>query len=279
MTRHLISLFFIVLALSARAQAIYSTADSMRISSILASIKDGGKQASTLQIAKEFIGVEYIASTLEQNINNEKLIVDVHSFDCTTFVESVVALTVTAAKEGDFTHYCKNLEKIRYRSGKCNGYASRLHYISQWICDSAKTDIIKEINTGMHTATQFLNLNFMSTHPGSYRQLCENPSLINEIIEHETPFRDISISYIPKCELNRSKTELKIEDGDIIAIVTAIDGLDVSHIGFAHWINGKLHLLHASSSEGCVILDDDTLYEYMQRHRKHLGIRVMRVEL
>lgn len=70
---------------------------------------------------------------------------------------------------------------------------------------------------------------------------------------------------------------LKIADGDIIALVTTIDGLDISHVGFAFWKDGKLHLLHASSAEGKVIMDTTTLYDYQKNKRTQIGIRVLRI--
>ena len=72
--------------------------------------------------------------------------------------------------------------------------------------------------------------------------------------------------------------EPEINDGDIVALVTNIDGLDVSHIGFAFWQDGKLHLLHASSGEGKVIRDHTTLFSYQMGKSRQTGIRVIRIK-
>jgi hypothetical protein len=48
-------------------------------------------------------------------------------------------------------------------------------------------------------------------------------------------------------------------------------------MGFACWIKGKLHLLHASSAKGKVILDSVSLYEYSKNKNAHTGIRVISV--
>ena len=81
--------------------------------------------------------------------------------------------------------------------------------------------------------------------------------------------------YIPKGWLNRQPEELPIVNGSILALTTTINGLDVTHVGFAYWVGGKLHLLHASSQEGKVILDPMTLYEYQKDKKTHTGVRVI----
>lgn len=86
---------------------------------------------------------------------------------------------------------------------------------------------------------------------------------------------NVPVSYIPKTSLNVSSEELDIKNGDIIAITTNIKGLDVVHTGFACWVDGKLHLLHASSVMKKVILDSQTLFEYSKNKKAHTGVRVI----
>jgi hypothetical protein len=67
-----------------------------------------------------------------------------------------------------------------------------------------------------------------------------------------------------------------INYGDIIAVVTSMKGLGIVHVGFAVWINEKLHLLHASSLKKKAFLDTKTLFECSLENRSNLGIRVFR---
>ena len=94
----------------------------------------------------------------------------------------------------------------------------------------------------------------------------------------EKPFRGIDVPYIPKDRLNEGKKCINVKDGDIIALVTTIDGLDVSHVGFAFWTDDRLHLLHASSGKGEVIKDPVTLFDYQKNKSKQCGIRVISIE-
>ena len=60
-------------------------------------------------------------------------------------------------------------------------------------------------------------------------------------------------------------------------MLTDSDGLDTRHVGFALWLNGNLHLLHASSLYKRVLISPDTFYDYELRQKKHTGIRVLRI--
>lgn len=278
MRNSLFTLLFIVASTLQAQEILYTPGDSTFITGLLqkynAAKMSGG--SLMLAIAGEFTGNKYVAGTLEQG-SNEPLVINTQELDCTTFVEQVVAIyaTVNERKEG-FRDMCTNLQRIRYRGGIRSGYASRLHYISQWIADSAKQHIIHEIDYGPVGRTLPIDLHYMSTHPASYKQLQENGTLVNEIAKWERAMHGIEAAYIPKQELLRTANELPVYDGDIIALTTNIKGLDVTHIGFAFWENGKLHMLHASSAAGKVIKDHKNLYEYQKNKKSQTGIRVFR---
>ena len=277
MKKTLATIFVILSPLAAMPQkVIYEKSDSTRIETILRdtdSSHTGGELL--LAIANSFIGQRYVGGTLEQDVE-EPLFISCTELDCTTFVELVLAIAKTA-NDGShrFADVCRNLETIRYRNGKDIGYASRLHYISWWITDSAKTGIIEEITPLISKDKQLLDLNFMSTHPGSYPLLAEDQEMIKEIEQLEAPYRGMAVCYIPK-ELIGQKVCENIKAGDIIAITTSIPGLDVTHIGFAYYNNGTLCLLHASSGKGKVIKDTTPLKDYLANNRRHTGIRVFR---
>lgn len=278
MRKSLFTLLFIV-ASTLQAQEIrYSHCDSIFITKLLQKYHATNIRGGNLMfaIAGEFKGNRYVAGTLEQG-RNEPLVVNTQEVDCTTFVEQVVAIyaTVNEGKEG-FQDMCANLQRIRYRGGIRCGYASRLHYISQWIADSAKQHIIHEIDYGPLGCELPIDLHYMSTHPASYKQLQENSTLVREIAKWEEAMRGIKAAYIPKQALLRTADELPVKNGDIVALTTNIKGLDVTHIGFAFWEGGKLHLLHASSAAGKVIKDSQSLYEYQKNRKSQTGIRVFR---
>ena len=231
----------------------------------------------TLHFAKKMMGVPYVAGTLDSN-EEEQLVVRTDALDCTTFVETVLALCITEKRgERNFEGFKKALTQVRYRDGGLKGYTSRLHYFSDWIRNNERKGFIKECTSETSCAqTQTLWFNFMSTHSDSYLPMKKDTSLIPEITALEKEWQGVEVSYIPKENLDLSPNKLKIKDGDILAVTTNVKGLDVVHVGFAFWRGETLHLLHASSVVKKVIEDPLSLYEYSKNKKAHTGVRAIR---
>ena len=232
----------------------------------------------TLHFAKKMLGVPYIAGTLDGN-EEEQLVVLVDSLDCTTFVETVLAFCI-ADKRGErgYEGFKKALTHVRYRDGILNGYTSRLHYFSDWIRNNEQMGFVKECTSETACSQpKELWLDFMTTHVDSYLPMKKNPELVKIMASHEKNWQGTVVSYIPKEKLDLPSDELKIKDGDVLALVTNIKGLDIVHVGFAFWKEGKLHLLHASSSAKKVIEDPKTQYESSKNTKAHIGVRAIRI--
>jgi len=232
----------------------------------------------TLHFAKKMLGVPYVAGTLDGN-EEEQLVVHVDQLDCTTFVETVLALCIADKRDArSFDGFKKALTDVRYRDGVLDGYASRLHYFSDWIRNNEQMGFVKECTSETSCAQpQELWLNFMTTHVDSYQPMKKNPALVEVMAAQEKNWQGTIVSYIPKEKLNLPPEELKIKDGDILAMVTNIKGLDIVHVGFAFWKDNHLHLLHASSSAKKVIEDPKTQYESSGKTKAHIGLRAIRV--
>ena len=231
----------------------------------------------TLHFAKQMLGVPYVAGTLDGN-EEERLVVRTDALDCTTFVETALALSIADKRgERDFAGFKKALTDIRYRDGILNGYASRLHYFSDWIRNNELMGFVRECTSETSCSQpKELWLDFMTTHVESYLPMKKNPALVKEIAAYEKNWQGTVVSYIPKEKLNLPSEKLKIKNGDILAIVTNIKGLDIVHVGFAFWKDNHLHLLHASSVAKKVIEDPKTLFEYSKNTKAHIGVRAIR---
>lgn len=282
MKKYLSAIIVLLGTIAIKAQnVLYEKQDSIFIENVIKEIGSLGfadKGERTLAIADRFTGCSYIAGTLEHG-NEEPLFISCDKLDCTTFMELVVAIGITLdKKQNRFVDVCNNLENIRYKNGVRNGYASRLHYISWWITDSAKQNLIEETTLCSLSRKCRLHLSFMSRHPQNYPLLREKEEIRREIETLETPFSNLQADYIPKDKLNLNQEELPIKNGDILALTTGIEGLDVTHVGFAFWQDGHLHLMHASGSKGEVIRDDKNLFDYMKNRKTQTGIRVFRLK-
>ena len=231
----------------------------------------------TLHFAKQMLGVPYVAGTLDGN-EEEQLVVRTDALDCTTFVETVLAFCIADKRgERDFEGFKKALTDVRYRDGILNGYTSRLHYFSDWIRNNEQMGFVKECTSETACAQpKELWLDFMTTHVDSYLPMKKDASLVEEMAAQEKNWQGVTVLFIPKEKLDLSPEELKIKDGDVLALVTNIKGLDIVHVGFAFWREGKLHLLHASSSAKKVIEDPKTQYESSKNTKAHIGLRAIR---
>lgn len=226
-------------------------------------------------IAKYFLGTPYVAHTLEKE-GEEHLVINLHELDCTTFVENVVSLsTCIKNKTTNFDDFCKTLIKFRYRNGEIDRYPSRLHYFTDWLLDNEKKQLITIVSNSFAEDDFDLMVNFMSTHPQYYKQL-ENDTFVKQIAEREKIISKAKFKFIPKQKLRQF--EKNIQGGDIIAITTSINGLDIAHVGLAIFVDGRLHLFHASSKGKKVMISEKTLKDYLKNITKDTGIIVARLK-
>lgn len=228
--------------------------------------------------ARSMIGIPYRGGTLDVN-ENESLVVRTDSVDCTTYVETILAMYLASKAEDDeYSDFKEALTRIRYRDGVIKGYSSRLHYFSDWVADNEKKGILYEVTSRSNHSQRHFSINYMTKHSGLYRRLKEDSLSVNEMLCVEEKWKNYDMSYIPKELLKEHHNNIDICNGDILALTTNIDGLDVLHLGFAVWVDGNIHLLHASSLYGRVVLDPMSLYEYLKDRKKHTGVRVIRVK-
>lgn len=138
----------------------------------LAESKDLPINQLFVETVKLFVGNSYVSATLEGNYE-EKLIVNLREFDCTTLVESALALSLEMKEnEPCFVGFKEKLQQIRYRGGKIDGYTSRLHYVTEWIIDNS--DILDNVTLDLGGQVVNKPLSFMSSKPHLYPALKDN---------------------------------------------------------------------------------------------------------
>ena len=187
MKKAILACLFFLAALPLMAKPQYTSADSAKVVKLLLEGKrHKDKQNLVLFFARKFLGVPYVASTLENNAD-ERLVINLRQLDCTTFVENVLTLTLcTQNGKTTFADFCDQLRKIRYRNGKV-GYPTRLHYFSEWISDNARMGYVEETQAPNppFSAVQTLQINFMSTHVDNYPMLVRTPAFVKPIAQME----------------------------------------------------------------------------------------------
>lgn len=228
-------------------------------------------------IAKQFVGTPYKAATLEYD--EELLTVNLSQMDCTTLVENVIALAGTAAVDtATFDDFVAKLQNIRYRNGVVDGYASRLHYSSDWVADNVKRGNLVEV-TGKFPAAvkQSKRLDYISTHSRDYQTLREDTAACQQIKDIEKQYNPCLFSYVPKNMIAAPAVQKNLKDGDILLITTSTKGLDVMHMGIVVFKSSKPFLLHATTKGNVVKVDSQPLAMYLSSLKSATGIRVVRV--
>ena len=226
-------------------------------------------------VGRFFLGSPYAAGTLERR-GKERLVVNLRQFDCFTLVENAVVLArlIRAGKKG-FADYTAALAEVRYRGGRLHGYASRLHYFSDWLRDNQEKRILKDVTRALGGSPFSKSINFMTANPRLYPPL-KSPQVFREMRAVEQRCSRRQLYHIPKRELRGA--EEGILNGDLIGITTDREGLDVVHAGLAVRVKGRIHLLHASRATGRVVLAPETLVRYLAADRTRAGIIVGRMQ-
>ena len=252
--------------------------DTTRIQQILGKAVAGFPDDSLMiSIARGFEGTPYVAGTLEQT--PEMTTVNLDGMDCTTFVETVAALAVTAAEHRTSWHdFVYNLENMRYRRGIADGYSSRLHYISDWIIENTQRGHLREVTDRLPGVEfKIKTLDFMTRNRDKYPALADDAEY-ERMKNAEGAYRSHRYPMVASSRVNNA-TLAALRPGDIVVFVSKTSGLDVSHLGIIDIAGGKVRLLHASSRGGKVMIDPLPLTDYLRRNRSIDGIRIVRPTL
>ena len=249
-----------------------------------------------------FLGTPYEARTLDRVGDSatcvEQIVINFRELDCFTFVENVFSLVRFAmAWRAEFgsgalpalaqrrlaeIRYETLLEEMRYRNGVRAGYTSRLHYVTEWVQDNARRGLVRDMTHEFGGVRSDRRIDFMTGSRENYPQLSGEGACRGKqdgflkamtSIENEVSGRDRY--FIPEGAAI-GDIEDRISDGDIIAATTALDGLDVVHVGIAVWRNGALRLLHTPSTNGTVRISKRPLAERVLSKKRQNGIMVIR---
>jgi hypothetical protein len=230
-----------------------------------------GEAIATL--GRTFVGTPYEPGTLELE-GDERLIVNLRELDCVTFIENVLAIVrVVRAGTPDYDSFKRELVRNRYRDGVLSGYASRLHYFSEWIADNEAKGIVDDVTLDIGGVQDTGAITFMTQHQDAYRQLADT-AVVAEIRGIEATLTGRERFYLPEDAI--AAAEQNIRNGDIIAATSTLEGLDIAHTGLALWLDGRLHLMHAPLVGSVVEISEVPLAERLQRIDAQDGIMVAR---
>jgi Protein of unknown function (DUF1460) len=250
-------------------------ADSLIFIEKIQAITGNTLSERTLQVAQTFLGTPYVSHTLEMS-ETEQVVVNLRALDCWTFVESCMALALTATDSvRSFEQYIDHIRQLRYRNGIVDGYGSRLHYFSEWVLNVIEKGYFRDITQDLGGTKLTKKIQFITQNPKKYPKIRDTVEM-SKIQMAQDRMNAQEWFYIPKYKVKN--IEQKIQPGDMIVITSNVRGLDVEHQGFAIRGNdGLLRILHASSTSQKVTISKRSLSEYLGKVPAMSGIMVLRM--
>jgi hypothetical protein len=217
------------------------------------------------RVGAMFVGWPYTPQTLEapwieaaaagqpMDGSLERLVVNLREYDCVSFVENALSLTRFVRAHGTSllddpeaarAAYEDLIVSLRYRGEAMDGYASRLHYFSEWLSDNAARGGLELVHPTLDPAFDDEPIDFMTTHVEAYPALADDPESVRRIRQMEMQLNaELPRSWIPEDRI--ADVADRIHTGDVIAATSTVEGLDVAHTGIAIRVDGELRLMHA----------------------------------
>lgn len=209
-----------------------------------------------------------------QRADVEHLRIVLDTFQCVSFVESTLAIArCTWEKSRDEACFLREVREARYRDGRIDGYAARLHYFTDWLQDNehrGRSEPLTELLGGSEVQQEF---HYMSKHPQKYPAMnTDNERSQIAVVEARLSKRQTMV--IGRDQVTAAQDELR--DGDLVAFVGDKPGILVTHAGFIHrTADGEPRVLHASSYHKKVLLGS-SVANYVLRKPNRRGVMVTR---
>jgi hypothetical protein len=209
-----------------------------RVEKLLSKGKSNRSAGSRIElISGQFLGHPYKTNLLIGSAESpEVFTASLDSFDCVTYIETVLALARASSAE-EFTKW---LRKIRYQEGRID-WKRRNHYMTGWIRNNTQIGTVRRVPAKVRSIVKVRTLDLV-------------PGLPPERTRFEC---------VPKPSVGRLALHLKT--GDLIFFASTRKHLDVFHSGILVRDGDRLRMRHASRSQGAVVEQD--LDEFLKSNR------------
>lgn len=177
-------------------------------------------------LSQSLLGLPYTPNPLIGSASSKEIFtVSLDGFDCVTYIETVLALSLAAGAR-DFDRWVR---RIRYDGGRVR-WNLRNHYMTTWLRNNRRQGIIGFVS--IPGVTPVIRDRTLSAIP-------------------ELPPHRVRMKFIPKRAMRRAMPHLR--RGDLVAFVSTRKGLDVFHAGILAGSGTPAMIRHASRSAGSVI--------------------------
>lgn len=268
--------------------------------------------ARLLSATERFVGTPYTLDPLgegETGRYDRDPLYRFDAFDCTTFIETAMALAFARndGRDGDFDLFFHALQSIRYRGGEI-GYMTRNHFPEiDWIPNNAKAGFVRDITTevagpfGFEIAEALIekrswyehkrlaNINVPGLSMDEKHQLLLELRIQGRAFGSELsrlPYLSIDQALFPDGIANNALFA-RIPGGAIVNIVrpnwdlAATEGthLNISHQALLLRKNGELYMRHATTGSPRKVVDQK-LKDYLRvfiHHSTIKGINILEI--
>lgn len=205
----------------------------------------------------------------------EVLRVTLKTLQCMSFVESSLAVSRCVWQATpDAACFLREITSERYRDGRIEGYASRLHYFEEWLADNARRGRMTLLTQSLGGTAKQLVTDYMSTHAALYPELALADDLA-AIRAVEKRLSGETYWIMPRDKV--AAIEPQLQSGDVLAFLGNEPGLLVAHTGLVLNDGGKIHILHASSApHKKVMITTGDIAEYLHQRASRTGVMVAR---
>jgi cell wall-associated NlpC family hydrolase len=210
-----------------------------RVERLLSKTKSFDSAGCRIEVlSRQFLGQPYQINPMIGSAETpETFVASLDTFDCVTYVETVLALSLAATPD-QFTEW---LRKIRYEGGRI-AWKRRNHYMTGWIRSNVRAGAVHRLalpNVPIVVKNRTLN-----GVPG-------------------LPASRVRFTCVPKPAIGRLMQRL--ETGDLIFFASTRKHLDVFHCGIIVRDHNRVLVRHASRSRGGVVEQD--LNDFLKANR------------
>ncbi|MBU6427845.1 MAG: DUF1460 domain-containing protein, partial [Cyanobacteria bacterium REEB65] len=169
----------------------FPAADRRRLKQIVSSLAKSHSEAIaklTAAAGLALVGTPYVAGTLEDR-GPEQLVCLLRQLDCMTFVEVSLAIARIVRRQEPPAQLASAFERelaaLRYRTDVPEGYASRLHYFSDWVRHNEAAGKVCEWTEAIGGIPDHRPIHFMTAHAARYPKLADRQTFMTiSQIEH-----------------------------------------------------------------------------------------------
>ena len=158
---------------------------------------------------------------------------------------------------------------MRYRDGEVS-YCDRWHYFHDWVESAVKQGMLEADVALEGEISRSLPLNFMSSNRDLYPKLQSNA--LFDCISHREDSRLVQQRFIPMEAIESVVPSL--QSGDLFAIATRVQGLDVSHTGVLVRSGSQVDAIHAAPGRG--VMRSPGLAGYLRSVPDAIGVVIVR---